>query len=244
MKDLVKNCWRGLVTVFILFMALTISFSAAQASETDKWEFNINLYLWGASIGGETALGSGVDVEFKDLFDNREMVFMGGFGARKGKWSFLADVVYMNVSKSDTINNLVPVRGELESWVVTPAVAYTVVSSQGGNLDIMGGARYLYMHSDRTIGPFQSAKSEDIWDAIVGLRGNINLSKRWYLPYHLDIGTGGSDFTWQGLLGIGYHFKPIDLVAGYRHLEWDFDDGTALMDLNFAGPFVGIKIKF
>jgi hypothetical protein len=33
--------------------------------------------------------------------------------------------------------------------------------------------------------------------AIIDVRGDIRLDDRWFAPYHLDIGTGGSDQTWN-----------------------------------------------
>jgi len=72
----------------------------------------------------------------------------------------------------------------------------------------------------------------------------VNLTKKWYLPFYGDVGTGDSDLTWQVLAGIGYKFKWFDVVAAYRYLDWDFDDNPAIDDLNFSGPIVGIKFVF
>ncbi len=33
----------------------------------------------------------------------------------------------------------------------------------------------------------------------------------WSVPYYLDVGTGDSDLTWQGLLGLAYSFGWGDL---------------------------------
>ena len=80
------------------------------------------------------------------------------------------------------------------------------------------------------------------------MRGKADLSDKWYLRYHLDAGTGDTDFTWQALAGFGYQFNKMDAVFGYRHLEWDFDDGdtfgATFDDLNFSGPYAGVKYLF
>ena len=86
--------------------------------------------------------------------------------------------------------------------------------------------------------------SSSKWDGIVGVRGKVNLTGNWYLPYYLDMGTGGSRFTWQGFGGVGYRFKWFDVVAAYRYLSWSFDDNEAIDNLNFKVPFVGIKFTF
>ena len=41
----------------------------------------------------------------------------------------------------------------------------------------------------------------DVWDAVVGIRGQFELSGRWFMPFHLDVGTGDSDVTWQTTAG-------------------------------------------
>ena len=46
-------------------------------------------------------------------------------------------------------------------------------------------------------GDVKISDSGDVWDGIVGLRGNVKLDKYWYLPYYFDVGTGASDLTWQ-----------------------------------------------
>ncbi len=50
--------------------------------------------------------------------------------------------------------------------------------------------------------------------------------------------------TWQASVGLGYQFKHFDIVAGYRYLEWDFNDSPAFDNIDFNGPFAGIKFLF
>jgi hypothetical protein len=38
--------------------------------------------------------------------------------------------------------------------------------------------------------------SGNVWDGIVGIRGKVTLNEKWYLPYHLDVGTGNSEVTY------------------------------------------------
>ena len=52
---------------------------------------------------------------------------------------------------------------------------------------------------------------------------HVKLSDKWFLPLQCDVGTGDTHLTWQVFGAVGYKFNNLDLVAGYRHLEWDFD---------------------
>jgi hypothetical protein len=89
-----------------------------------------------------------------------------------------------------------------------------------------------------------ASTSGDIWDGIVGLKGSVNLSKRWFVPYYADIGTGDSDLTWQAMAGISYRAAHwADIALTYRHLEWDL--GSQLVDdLSFSGPMLGVIFRF
>ncbi len=167
---------------------------------------------------------------------------MGAFGARKGKWSLLADVIYLDVKADETVSGI-PASLDMRSLILTPAVGYTQVEAERGNLDLCVGARFLYLDTDLSLGPFREDKSGDGWDGIVGIRGKLNLSDKWYLPYGLDIGTGNADITWQGNLGIGYRFKWFDVNAGYRYMARDFG-GDVIEALDISGPYASIKFFF
>ena len=113
-------------------------------------------------------------------------------------------------------------------------------------LDILGGARYLYLKADLRVDAL-GARAEDSgsnWDAIVGARGAVDLTEKWHLFGYLDIGAGDSDLTWQAMAGIGYKFKWFHVNAVYRYLKWDFDDNAAMDKLDVSGPALGIKFVF
>lgn len=243
MKRLVfKTVW----IVWVLIMAFCWSGSgfADESTMNDEWKFGGELYFWGASIGGETATGSDIDTDLDDILDSLEFAFMGSAGVRKGKWSLFADVIYLNVEDSGSIAPGVDASVELTNWVVTPVAAYNVVETEKGSLSILGGARYLYLKADLDIGPFSGDESGSNWDGIIGARGDLDLSENWFLFGYLDIGTGDSEMTWQGVGGLGYRFKSFDLVAAYRYLSWDFDDDALIDDLDIHGPALGIRIPF
>jgi hypothetical protein len=50
----------------------------------------------------------------------------------------------------------------------------------------------------------------DLWDGIIGVKGRFLLGgSNWSIPYYLDVGTGSSSLTWQGMLGVAYTYKWI-----------------------------------
>ncbi len=212
----------------------------------DDWQFAIELYGWGASIGGKSATGSDADINLDDILDSLEFAFMGAIGARKGKWSLAADVMYMDAASSAAIAPGVTASVDLTAWIITPVVGYNLVDTGKSRLDILGGARYLYMKADLRVDAL-GARAEDSgsnWDAIIGARGAVDLTEKWHLFGYLDIGAGDSDLTWQAMAGIGYKFKWFHVNAVYRYLKWDFDDNAALDKLDISGPALGIKFVF
>lgn len=228
--------------------------AAADGTSPDKWEFGLEVYLWGASISGTASAGNNLDVSFGDLLENLQMGAMGAATAKKGKWSLLGDVVYLDVEQKDSKTNPVPVdsKVELKGGVITLAGGYAVVETDKHVLNILAGARYLNLDTDLSLNidgiPKEGSGSGDAWDAIIGVKGKADFAEKWYFSYYADVGTGDTDFTWQGSAAVGYQFKPVAVSVGYRYLAWDFDSGDpfakALKDLEFHGPFAGVTWVF
>jgi hypothetical protein len=149
----------------------------------------------------------------------------------------------------------------LTAWVWTLAGSVGVVEGPTVTLEALGGFRYVaadattdWRLAAAVTGPgpgqvFQQSgsisQSEDIWDAIAGVRGRVRLGdSRWAIPYYIDIGTGDSDLTWQGMLGLSYGFDWGEIFINYRYLYYDMDEGGLFEDLSFEGPGIGITGRF
>ena len=256
------------LALFVLFFFVLVATMPAGAAEEETtlkkgWQFEANVYLWGASISGKTASGDSLDVSFIDLLKNLKMGLMGGVGARNGRWSIMTDVMYMDLKHENNGQVTVPVGPgvnigtnatlNFQSWLVTPAVGYAIVDTDRVRLDILGGARYLFLKPELDLevsGPLQPrnktlSDSGSGWDGIGGIRGNVNLDKKWYVPFYVDMGAGKSPFTWQGFGGVGYKVsRVVDVVGAYRYLYWKFKDNKVLDKLSFSGPLVGVRFQF
>ena len=259
----IKKCnffKRCTIAFLVLATTLLISQPAfAEEATSDDWGLFAQGNIWLPDIKNELPDGTNVEITLDDILDNLELTVMATMGAKKGKWTFLTDVVYLNLDHSQN-KNLVddgPVRldltnFEMKAWIVTPYASYNVLDSDRVNLNLLAGARYLWLEITpeiekqilTTTSTSSSAESDNVWDGIVGVRGAIKLDEKWYLPFHFDVGTGDSDVTWQTYAGVGYKLDNFDLALGYRHLRWDFDDGAPLQQLYITGPMVGIKYWF
>ncbi|MFA9421901.1 MAG: hypothetical protein ACERLB_17305, partial [Gammaproteobacteria bacterium] len=140
-----------------------------------------------------------------------------------------------------------PIDVNLEGTVFHLAGGYNLYQEKS-SLDLIFGARNLDLDlglSTVTTGPVSLSRSGNNLDAIIGVKGQLTFSKRWYLPYYVDVGTGDSDLKWQATAGISFRAaKWVDLALVYRHLEWDFDSDKLLQDISFSGPAFGAIFRF
>ena len=239
---------RNRIVSVLCAVSLTVAPVLAQANESvanNEWKFAIAPYVWGADISGKTQAGSPVDVSFDQLVDNLEMAFMVAAEARKDKWSYLLDIVYLDLATSKTLGPL-NINMDLEGLVTHAGVGYNVVDDNQSRLDVIVALRNLDLDLKLTSNtPASGGQSGSNLDLIAGIKGQYNFNKRWYLPYYLDIGTGDSDFTWQVMAGINYRAADwADIALVYRHLEWDFKSANTIDDLSFSGPSLGAIFRF
>ena len=257
-----NRVFAGILAVFLFFTA-PLTAKAADTYNSENWEYNASIYMWMPSLKGETNFGADFDIDFGTLLDNLKMTFMGAFEARNGGWSLFTDVVYLNVgsSESATVTGNGPfglhrdrdINMGLKAWIITLAGGYNIVDSEKSRLDIIAGTRYLYIDIDLglkvDVGPVRIfdrsvSVSDHVWDAIVGVKGHVNLDANWYLPYYFDIGAGGSDLTLQAMAGVGYRFDWGDVLLTYRHLHYEHGSDFPNTEMNVSGPLLGAKFRF
>ncbi len=253
------NRYTGPV-IGLLAMALPFVATASESNE-DAWQYNGAIYLWGAGIGATTTGGDDIDMSFSDLVKNLDFAFMGLVEANKGKWSLLADVIYLNISDDTTttaniVNRPVKARADIgmTAWIVTAAAENEVFAPANPRLDLLGGGRYLYLKGDldfeidagSPLAPRSRrvTESDDVIDAVIGLRGMTELNDKWSMNYLVDVGTGQSDYTWQALAGFNYRFKRVDAAFGYRYMKYKFDDKKLFDDMDVSGPYGGVRFHF
>jgi hypothetical protein len=193
---------------------------------------------------------------------------------RRDRWLVFTDVIYLNFSSEksavQSINfggNLVSssvnaaTSSSLKGWVWTLGAGYQVLPGRPVDLDVFGGLRYFGVHASTdwqlavaVTGPGGGqtfprtgsiSQSVDLWDGIVGVKGRVRLGRsNWSIPFYLDAGTGSSDLTWQGMLGVAYSFKWGDVSFVYRHLYYDQKDDKLIQDMRFSGPALGVTFRF
>ncbi len=243
---------------------LTPNMTVAQDTGLSSWDWQAEVYFWGADLGGKTTSGDDIDMPIDDILDDLKLGFMGAVFAEKGDWLLFADAFYLDLGDSDDVTASigpieVDVRGsfDLKGFQSTFGAGYKIMKTAATTLHATGGVRFLWLDGTVKVDATESIIGNPIagqritekeagnnWDAVIGLRGVTALNEKWYLSYYGDIGAGDSDFTWQASLAANYRMKNADLVVGYRYMDFDLDNFGPIDDLNLGGPFVGVKFSF
>ena len=143
------------------------------------------------------------------------------------------------------------------SWSIvtnvwTLAGGFAVLHGPEGFLDLFGGVRLLNVSSSvswdfsaptASLSKSGSAsQTDDIWAAIVGLKGEVRLGEsKWFVPYYADIGGSSSNWTWQAALGAGYRFGWGDTLLLVRSLSYNVKrQARSAHDRAHAGRYVQV----
>lgn len=211
--------------------------------------------------------GSPINVSADKIIDSLKFTFMGALDAHNGRWGVFTDLIYLDLggsksaSRDFTIGNIglpasttADLDWDLKGWVWTLAGEYRLPSDPAFTVDLLAGTRLFDLKQALRwsiagdIGPIAPAGrsgnaeiGDSLWDAIVGVKGRYTFgaNREWSVPFYLDVGTGESDRTWQGAVGIGYAFKWGELTGMWRYLDYKMKSGKAIQDMNFNGPLIG-----
>ena len=249
---------RKHVHLALLFGALASAASGlptvANAADNDEWQFNGGPYLWGAGIRGHVGHKSTGTASVKSDFSNiartvdMSLMFMGE--ARRGPYSVLADLMYID---TDTRNRL-PTGSKLEVEGKTASGflggGYTVLGDDDYRVDVAGGVRVWYSSTTLTLHGGQasghSGSDNATWaDAMVGLRGRYAVNERFWLSSWGMVGAGQSREDWDLAALAGWEFTPgFSAVAGYRAMGVNYRNDGFVYDIVQKGPLLGISGRF
>jgi len=252
-------CCHSLITCLV---------ATAASAQADAWQFEATPYFLAAGLDGETGIRgvtADVDMPFSDIWDNLDAGFMALFTAQSGPWTLGFELVYFEISDEGSKSATGPfgkvnVDGALELTtemdIVQATAAYRLVD-QRTTVDLLGALRYTRLNVDTEVviattpgiifpgGATRGSGSESWTDAVVGLHILHPLSEKWALMGYADVGAGGSDLTYQMMVGLNWRFSDaLTAKIGYRHLYQDYENGGIVWDMVAAGAYLGLGIRF
>lgn len=272
---------RSSAALVALLVMLAVGAPVAHAVDVDPWDggwhTGLSVYGWlpGVSAttryrlpGGETVINR----TDHDILSKLSGAFMMEASVQKDRWGAFADIDW--VKFDDESGHVIGIGGQrfgasahldtrwnAKGGQVTLAGFYTVGHSSQGNIDILLGARYLWLKGNigwnfalqGTGGRLDIADSghlsaqTHVTDGIIGVRGRWTPfpDKALFMPYYFDIGTGDSDHTEQYAGGIGYAFSWGDVALTYRDIEYHERGADAfLRAARLSGPSLTLSWMF
>jgi hypothetical protein len=155
------------VLAWMALVAISLPAYGGEPASPDKWTFAVRPYLWAPGISGTlkydipSGSGGGASVDLSSyILENLNMALMLSAEARKGEWSVLTDVVYLDVesdeSKVKSVSFTTPggrvdvsagadvgTKVKLTGFEWELAGACTVARGGNSSLDVLAGVRYL-----------------------------------------------------------------------------------------------------
>jgi hypothetical protein len=247
----------------------TISTPSSRAAEGGtKWHFTIPLGIWPFGITGPCGVSgyeTDVDMSISDVQDFTQRALGFSFEAGRDKITGLAQVAFLRFEPDRawaTLPNGVAVYGNPRlDWITAElAVAYrSTLVNPGPTMFVfepLVGVRYSRMESSIQLKqPADTSLAErDInWtDVFAGFRATKSFTKHIGLTVRGDVGTGGSNLTWNAAGSLGYRFpfaggSAFTLAVGYKASGLDYESDTKsefFMDQTLSGPTVGVAYSF
>jgi hypothetical protein len=248
----------------------TPSANAAEAQPGDGYDgYMFALYGWlpGISADLRYQLPSGTaDTKSKgSIFDYLSGALMMQATGHYGEWGWYGDFDWVDFSGEKGRfrqigganiggNVTLDTKWSFSGGMFTFAGSYNLYHSNEGFGDLLFGMRYLWTSSDLSwdfgangngglniANSGKVSRSENLWDAIVGLRGRWRFGDqgRWFVPYYIDGGFGNSNWTSEVGFGIGYAWDWGDVDLSYRDTRYHQSSDTDLIRrVGLSGPAI------
>ena len=175
------------------------------------------------------------------------------------RWGIIADAAYVDLDISGTAPTPRHLSSNIDftELLGNLLVSYRVADAPTGFLDLYAGARVNSLSLDvsaqanRILFPgqasFHDSDTETWVDPVIGLRGQWNMTEKWFLAGKADIGGFGvsSDLLWSAQGTLGYQFTPrFNTEIGYSYYDTDFEDDGFTYDMAMGGLFIGFNFTF
>jgi len=232
--------------------------SAPPSAVPDEPKFQLTPYIWFSGFKGNVgARGyvAQVDAKFVDLIDELNFGALVAFEAKWGRWKFLADTVYMNLSDDKATPGPLFSGAQVTSktFIFDPELGYSVAGSEAASLDVMGGFRVWHLDNSLELRQgdqrVRASRTQTWVDPVVGMRLKASLSRAVFVTAKADVGGFGigSDLTFQLFGGLGLNLSPrLTTVIGYRHLDVDYRRARTdfVYDVALSGLVAGFGFRF
>lgn len=247
---------RRKVTLACALCAALVPCGSVSAEDANSTKVIVTGYLFGSALKGRASTTPGlppanIDLSFSDVLKNLDFGFMSAVEVRKGRWGFMADLLYSNVSPGVSLPGPLPVSASLDqkSLTLQGNILYRVSETDDLSVDLGAGLRYWNVKNVGTVdpGPLGFSHRETWVDPVLIGRMTARIDGPWSVTFAGDIGGSGSgsDLTWQLLGTVNYQKNDkFSFRAGYRVLSVDYNNDGFVNDVTMRGPVFGVSMSF
>ena len=241
----------------------------AQESTGSDWSVTVSPYVFGKSLKGKIQdgnLSSPVDVPLHESTKTLAGIFMGEVSVDSDRWGGYLN--YQGTNNRDTLTLMgLPIKAKLHLNSLAGAAYYVAYEEEQGGMTVHGepmktrirplvGARWSRAWAEATTPNVISETRHVEWtDVIAGVRTEKDLSERWQLAGHFDMGgfNPGHRFSMNSYVHVNYRThiasRPAILRAGYEVLFQEYkktyeSDDQFNWHITQHGPIVGMSITF
>jgi hypothetical protein len=251
------TCKAALGLGFCLLLPATAGAAEAPvaplAADAQTWHFSLSPYLWGAGVEGDVGHKrtgkSHVKLDFSDVARNLDVAFMGLMEARKGPYSLLADMMYIDsTTKTQLPSSRLDTKSKTASGFL--GAGYMLLQAGESHLDAIAGGRIWYskttlaLHGGAIDGTARSDSATWV-DAVAGARGHYALTEHVFLTGWGTVGAGQARVDWDVAGLLGYQFgSAVAVLAGYRAIGVNYQHDGFVYDMVQQGPVMGMTVRF
>ena len=242
----------------LMIAAVALMIAGPAAAQDSGWTYQASLYGWLPSLSTTVGTPFGdleSDSDGSISLSNHDMTFMGTLEARTGKWGFIGDLLYVDLSNETDS----PFGRRFESSTLETTTTafsgyavYRTYESDKAILDAGVGFRAFDVGLDLDLQsadsrPDYSASESATWAVpLVAARVILPLNESWFATAFADGGMTSSDTsTWQVFASVGYRFNPRwSTQVGWRYMDIQKDIGDLDTTLGLSGPLIGVSARF
>ncbi|WP_435609073.1 hypothetical protein [Pseudomonas knackmussii] len=224
------------------------------------WQVDASTYLWFPKTESrvETPFGmASSTLSARDALDALDAGVMAGISARRGPWSLVGDLFYLDLS----FHERTPVGHVFSSIDTRTTLAslagyglYSLYEDDRFAIDAGAGLRMMSSDIDITLQglarPDQETSVSDTWvDPLLAIRTSAKLGERWRAVLWADGGgfdiDDASDRTWQLSALLVYRISETwSASGGYRDLYVERENQSVPYSLELSGPLLGVSYRF
>jgi len=232
------------------------------------WDFSFTPYIWGAGVSMEIEINNepviDADASFGDLVDSLEFALMGHFEARNEEFGLFLDGLYLDLSNKTTSQGGAMPPAPPAGTKVTTGLSMTIwelggfYRPGGGShgFDVLVGARVIDLSTDVRVNfprlsPIERGRDGALTDFMIGVRYANLINDHWGYSARVDYSTGGSEGTWNAVLGLDYELGETGkyaLQAGWRQMNIEVKDTKngfkVETEVEMGGPILAFAIRW